>query len=285
MIIDTTKNFKIVHKEVLSPGINLFKIRAPLIAKNARAGQFVVLRLHEHGERIPLTIADRDPEEGTITVVAQEVGKTTRELGTYQVGDTILDLLGPLGNPTHVELYGTVAVLGGGVGVAEILPVIRELKEAGNYIITIIGFRSKDLIFFDDKLKPISDEFIITTDDGSYGMKGFTTDALKKLIDEGRKIDLVYAVGPTVMMKAVAELTRGYGIKTLVSLAPIMLDGTGMCGVCRVKVGGEVKFACVDGPEFDAHQVDFDELLSRLNFYREQEKISLEKWLRETTRE
>ncbi len=278
-----SKGFEIVYKRVISPGINMFKVKAPLIAENAEPGQFVVLRLHEKGERIPLTVADKDPAEGTITIVAQEVGKSTKELGTYEVGDRILDLLGPLGNPTHIDRYGTVVIVCGGVGVAEILPVVKAMKEAGNTVITIIGFRSKDLMFFYEELQGFSDELIVTTNDGSYGKKGFTTDALKELLDSGRKVDLIYAVGPTIMMKAVAELTRGYGIKTLVSLAPIMLDGTGMCGACRVTVGGEVKFACVDGPEFDAHQVDFDELMRRLTYYKEQERISLERWLREHT--
>jgi len=273
--------YRILRKERLALGINLFEIEAKRIAKNAKPGQFVIVRLHERGERIPLTIADWDAERGTITIVVQEVGKTTYELGTYKVGDYILDVLGPLGNPTHIDRFGTVVMVGGGVGVAEIYPVARAMKKAGNYVISILGFRTKDLVFWEDKLRQVSDEVIVTTNDGSYGMKGFTTHALQKIIDEGRKIDLVYAVGPTVMMKAVAELTKPYKIKTIVSLNPIMIDGTGMCGACRVHVGGEVKFACVDGPEFDAHEVDFDELIRRLDYYKDLEIISLEKWKRE----
>lgn len=279
-----SKNFEILEAQRIAPGINMFVINAPLIAKKAKPGQFVILRLHEHGERVPLTVADKDPERGTITIVAQEVGKTTKELGTFKAGDTILDLLGPLGQPTHLENYGTVCVVAGGVGVAEAYPVAKGLKEAGNKVITILGYRSKDYMFFHEKFQPISDELIITTNDGSYGKKGFTTDALKELIERGEKIDLVYTVGPTIMMKVVADVTRPHEIKTMASLAPIMLDGTGMCGVCRVTVGGEVKFACVDGPEFDAHQVDFDELMARLTLYKDLEKISLEKWLQQFTR-
>ncbi|ALM76601.1 sulfide/dihydroorotate dehydrogenase-like FAD/NAD-binding protein [Thermococcus barophilus] len=273
--------FEILRKEKLAPGINLFEIKAERIAKKARPGQFVILRLHERGERIPLTIADTNPEKGTVTIVAQEVGKTTHELGTYNAGDFILDFLGPLGKPSHIDKFGTVVMIGGGVGVAEIYPVAKAMKEAGNYVISILGFRTKELVFWEDKLKQVSDEVIVTTNDGSYGMKGFTTHALQKLIDEGRKIDLVHAVGPTIMMKFVAELTKPYGIKTVASLNPIMVDGTGMCGACRVTVGEEIKFACVDGPEFDAHQVNWDELMKRLDYYKDLEKISFEKWKRE----
>ncbi|NJE84999.1 sulfide/dihydroorotate dehydrogenase-like FAD/NAD-binding protein [Thermococcus sp. CX2] len=273
--------FRIVHKEKLSPGINLFEIEAPKIAGHANPGQFVVLRLHERGERIPLTIADNDPERGTITIVVQEVGKTTYELGTYKEGDIILDLLGPLGKPSHIDNFGTVVMVGGGVGVAEIYPVAKAMKEAGNHVISILGFRTKELVFWEDKLAEVSDEVIVTTNDGSYGMKGFTTHALAKLFEEGRKIDLVHAVGPVVMMKAVAELTRPYGIRTVASLNPIMVDGTGMCGACRVTVGGEIKFACVDGPEFDAHLIDWDELMKRLVYYRDLELMSFERWKRE----
>lgn len=276
-----TKNALIVHKEKLAPQINLFEIRAPAVAKNAKPGQFVVIRLHERGERIPLTIADVDPIRGTITIVAQEVGKTTHELGLYEVGQRILDILGPLGNPSHIDHFGTVVMVGGGVGVAEIYPVAKAMKEKGNKVISILGFRSKDLVFWEEKLRKVSDEVIVTTNDGSYGMKGFTTDALRKLIEDGRKLDLVHAVGPMIMMKLIAELTKPHGIKTVVSLNPIMLDGTGMCGVCRVSISGKIRFACVDGPEFDAHQVDFDELLRRLDYYKDLEAISFEKWKRE----
>ena len=283
MIEYRSKNFKILEAERIAPGINMFKVEAPLIAKRAKPGQFVILRLHEHGERIPLTVADKDPERGVITIVAQEVGKTTKELGTYKAGDTILDLLGPLGHPTHIQHYGTVAVVVGGVGIAEAYPVTKAMKEAGNKVIAILGFRSKDFMFFLDKFEGIADKLIVTTNDGSYGMKGFTTDALKEVLEK-EKVDYIYTVGPTIMMKAVADLTRPYKVKTMASLAPIMLDGTGMCGACRVTVGGEIKFACVDGPEFDAHLVDFDELMARLTLYKDLEKISLEKWLQQMTR-
>ncbi|WP_366078435.1 NADPH-dependent glutamate synthase [Thermococcus sp.] len=242
------------RKESLARGINLFEVEAPRIAEHAKPGQFVVIRLHEKGERIPLTIADRDLGEGTITLVVQEVGKTTHELGTYSGGDSISDILGPLGKPTRVEKVGTVVMVGGGVGVAEIYPVARAMKKAGNEVISILGFRSREFVFWEDKLDSVSDEVIVATNNGSYGMKGFTTDALKELIESGRRIDMVHAVGPVVMMKAVAELTRGKRIKTLASLNPIMVDGTGMCGACRVTVDGEIRFACVDGPEFDAPQ-------------------------------
>ena len=283
MIEYKAKKFKILEAERIAPGINRFVVEAPLIAKRAKPGQFIILRLHEHGERIPLTVADKDPERGTITIVAQEVGKTTKELGTYKAGDYILDLLGPLGQPTHLHNYGTVCVVAGGVGVAEAYPVTKGLKEAGNKVIAILGFRAKDYMFFVDKFQGIVDELIITTNDGSYGKKGFTTDGLKEVLDR-EKVDFVYTVGPTIMMKAGADLTKPYGVKTMASLAPIMLDGTGMCGVCRVTVGGEIKFACVDGPEFDAHQVDFDELMARLTLYKDLERISLEKWLQQMTR-
>ncbi|MEZ0346112.1 MAG: sulfide/dihydroorotate dehydrogenase-like FAD/NAD-binding protein [Infirmifilum sp.] len=276
-----TKNALIVRKERLASQINLFEVKAPAIARNAKPGQFVVIRLHERGERVPLTIADADPAEGTITIIAQEVGKTTHELGLYEAGQAILDILGPLGNPSHINHFGTVVMVGGGVGVAEIYPVAKAMKQEKNIVISILGFRSKELVFWEDKLRKVSDEVIVTTNDGSYGMKGFTTDALKKLIEGGRKIDLVYAVGPTIMMKLIAELTRPHGIKTVVSLNPIMLDGTGMSGPCTVSVGGKIKFACVDGREFDAHQVDFDELLRRLEYYKDLERISFEKWRKE----
>ncbi len=273
--------FMILKKEKLAPGINLFEIKAPRIAVHARPGQFVVIRLHERGERIPLTIADKDEKAGTVTLVVQEVGKTTHELGTYGEGDTILDVLGPLGEPAHIDLFGTVVMVGGGVGVAEIYPVARAMKEAGNKVISILGFRAAELVFWEEKLAEVSDEVIVTTNDGSYGMRGFTTHALQRLLDAGRRIDLVHAVGPAVMMKAIAELTSPYGIRTVASLNPIMVDGSGMCGACRVTVGGKMLFACVDGPEFDAHLVDWDELLSRLTYYRDVERISFERWKRE----
>lgn len=271
--------FEIVGKRELAPNIKWIKVKAPLIAKNAKPGQFVVIRLHERGERIPLTLFKWSKEEGTIELVFQEVGKTTYELGTYGVGDRIADIIGPLGRPTHVEKFGTAVVVSGGVGAPIGYSVTKALKEAGNYVISIIGFRNKQLVILEDEFREVSDELLITTDDGSYVRKGFTTDVLSELLDSGRKVDYVFTVGPVIMMKKVAEITRKYGIKTYASLNPIMVDGTGMCGACRVTVGGQVVFACVAGPDFDAHQVDFDELMKRLAMYREEEKLALERFL------
>jgi len=272
--------FKILEKEVLGPHVNKFIVEAPLIAKKHKPGQFVVLRLHEKGERIPVTIAETDMEKGTITLIVQEVGKTTYELGDMEPGDSIMDVIGPLGKPAEIENYGTVVTIGGGVGTAIVYPETKAFKEAGNYVISIIGFRNKDLIILEEEMKKHSDELYVTTDDGSYGMKGFVSDKLKELIDSGKKINLVVAIGPAIMMKVVCDVTRDKNIKTIVSLNSIMVDGTGMCGACRVEVGGETKFACVDGPEFDGHLVNFDLLLKRLATYREQEKIALERYLK-----
>ncbi|RKZ17399.1 sulfide/dihydroorotate dehydrogenase-like FAD/NAD-binding protein [bacterium] len=272
--------FKILEKEVLGPHVNKFIVEAPLIAKKHKPGQFVVLRLHEKGERIPVTIAETDREKGTITLIVQEVGKTTYELGDMEAGDSIMDVIGPLGKPAEIENFGTVVTIGGGVGTAIVYPETKAFKEAGNYVISIIGFRNKDLIILEEEMKKYSDELYVTTDDGSYGMKGFVSDKLKELIDSGKKIDLVVAIGPAIMMKVVCDVTRDKNIKTIVSLNSIMVDGTGMCGACRVEVGGETKFACVDGPEFDGHLVNFDLLLKRLATYREQEKIALERYLK-----
>jgi ferredoxin--NADP+ reductase len=266
---------KILKKEILAPNIKKFVVLVPEVAKKALPGQFVILRVCEEGERIPLTIADFDRQEGTITIVFQEVGKTTFHLGMLNEGDEILDFVGPLGKPSAIEKFGTVCCIGGGVGTPEIYPVARALKEVGNYIISIIGARSKDLVIMEKEMKTVSDELYVTTDDGSYGMKGLVTDALKKLLQENKKIDRVIAVGPVIMMKAVSELTKDYNIKTIVSLNAMMLDGTGMCGICRVEIGGETKFACVDGPEFDGHLVNYDLLMARLRTYLEEEKISL----------
>ncbi len=273
--------FEITGKKELAPHIKWIEVKAPHVARAAKAGQFVVLRLHDRGERIPLTLFRWDKEKRTIELVFQEVGKTTYELGTYEVGDKIRDIVGPLGMPTHVENFGTAVIVSGGVGAPIGYAVTKALKEAGNYVITIAGFRSKEFVILEDEFKKVSDELLITTDDGSYVRKGFTTDVLKELIDSGKKIDFVFTVGPVIMMKIVADITKKHGIKTYASLNPIMVDGTGMCGACRVTVGGEIKFACVDGPDFDAHQVDFDELMMRLTEYREEEKIALEKYLRE----
>jgi len=267
----TPKKFKIISIEELAPDIKRIIIHAPLIASKAQAGQFVILRIDEYGERFPLTLVDWKPADGLITLIFQEMGVSTRKLGGLKAGDYIMDIVGPLGNPTEINKYGTVAVIGGGVGTALIYPWIRALKSYGNRIVTILGARTKNLLLLENDLQELSDEIYISTDDGSKGFKGFTSDVLKKLLTEGRRFDLVMAAGPVPMMRAVAEVTRPYGIKTIVSLNPIMVDGTGMCGACRVKVGGEIKFACVDGPEFDAHKVDFNQLMNRLRFYRKEE--------------
>ena len=273
--------FKILKKEVLAPKTILMETYAPLIAKKAEPGQFIVIRVNEKGERIPLTIADFNREQGTITMVFQEIGKTTNLLGTKNVGDAISDILGPLGNPTETDRYGTVVTIGGGVGIAPVYPLSRKLKSLGNKVISIIGYRSKDFVFWEERMRSSSDELLIATNDGSYGAKGFVTDVLKNLIDKGTHIDRIYAIGPAIMMKAVADLTRGYKIKTIVSLNSLMVCGMGMCGACRITVGGETKFTCADGPDFDAHLVNFDELMKRLNTYKEEEKISFEKWKEE----
>lgn len=267
---DSLKN-TIVRKKKLSPVLTLFEIRAPLIAASAKAGQFVIVWTGEHGERLPLTISDSDPDKGTITLIFQEVGRGTIELGRFNEGEDIPSMAGPLGKPTEIEKYGTAVVIGGGVGTAIARPVAAALKKAGNKLITIIGAREQSLIILEDEMKAISDECIVTTDDGSYGRKGLVTEPLKELI-LAEHIDIVVAIGPMPMMRAVAKTTEPYGIKTIVSLDPIMIDGTGMCGGCRVTVGGKTKFTCVDGPDFDAHQVDWDELKARKAFYFEEEQ-------------
>lgn len=270
--------YKIVHREDLAPKVHLFEIEAPLVARKAQAGQFVIVRLDEHGERIPLTVADYNRDHGTVTIVVQEVGKTTQQMATFQEGDSFATFAGPLGQPTHIEKFGTVACVGGGFALAVIVPVARAMKEAGNRVISIMGARTKDLLFWEDKLRAVSDELIITTDDGSYGRKGLVTEPLKELLERGEKIDLVVAIGPTVMMKFCSLTTKPYGVPTVVSLNPIMIDGTGMCGGCRVQVGGQTRFACVDGPDFDGHQVDWDLLMSRQRTYLKEEKLSVERW-------
>jgi ferredoxin--NADP+ reductase len=268
--------YKILKKMQLCPIVYLIEVEAPLIARKNKPGQFVVLRVHEKGERIPLTIVNSDEKRGSITLIFQVVGKTTKLLSKLNEGDYIMNIVGPLGKPTEIEHYGTVVLIGGGVGAAEIYPEAKAFKAAGNYVIGIVGARTANLLILENELKQVCDEFYITTDDGSKGHHGFVSDILKQLIDKGVKIDLVYAVGPTIMMKVISNLTKPYGIKTLVSLNPIMLDATGMCGVCRVKVGGEIKFACVDGPEFDGHLVDFDLLMARQRTYLDEEKKILE---------
>lgn len=268
--------FKIVSAQFLAENIKRFEILAPRIAKKRKAGQFVIVRLDEYGERIPLTIADSDLEKETISIIVQSVGKTTRKLNLKEAGDSILDVVGPLGEPSHIEKFGTAVSIGGGVGTAIAYPTAVALKQAGNYVITINGARNKDLVLLEDEMNAVSDEAYVTTDDGSYGFHGFVTQKLQALIDDGKTIDFVLAIGPIPMMRAVAEVTRPYGIKTVVSLNPIMVDGTGMCGGCRVTVDGESKFACVDGPEFDAHHVDFKNLMDRNKVYRALEQHKLE---------
>lgn len=264
--------FKIVYKKELSPGIFHMDIEAPRVAKKAKAGQFIVLRVDEKGERIPLTIADFDRDNGTITLIFQAVGASTMELSKRNVGDSIVDFVGPLGQPSEISTdMGTIVCIGGGIGVAPVYPIARAMHEAGNKVISIMGARSKDILIFEDRMRAISDEVLIATDDGSYGIKGFVTTALQQLVDRGEKIDQVTAIGPGIMMKSVCDATRPLGIKTIVSLNPIMVDGTGMCGGCRVQVGDEMKFACVDGPEFDGHLVDFGNLMSRGRMFREEE--------------
>jgi ferredoxin--NADP+ reductase len=255
--------YEVLEKQVMSETVKLMKIKAPLVANKAVAGQFIILRIDEKGERIPLTIADYDRKEGTITIIFMEVGKTTKQLGTLKVGDKLLNFAGPLGQPSEIEKYGTVVCIGGGVGIAPLYPVVKELKQAGNYVILILGARNEKLLMLEKEIEEFSDELHICTDDGSKGQKGFVSDVLEKLIDDGNKINIVWAIGPVIMMKVVANLTKKYDIKTIVSLNPIMVDGTGMCGGCRVSVGGENKFACVDGPEFDGHLVDYDNLILR----------------------
>ena len=261
----------IVSRKEIAPGTFQYVVRAPEIARRRKAGQFVVLRVDDHGERFPLTIVGSDPEEGTVELIFQAVGVSTNILAEMQVGDEILDLAGPLGKPTHIESFGTCVVIGGGYGMAPVIPIAQALKDAGNALIGINGARSKANVILEDRLREICERVEVCTDDGSYGHHGFVTDVLAELIEEGQQIDFVLAIGPTPMMRAVAELTRRHDINTVVSLNPIMVDGTGMCGGCRVEVGGETKFACVDGPEFDAHLVDFDMLMRRQGMYKDLE--------------
>lgn len=264
--------YRILKKQELSPGILEYDIEAPRVAKKALPGQFIVLRVNEEGERVPLTIADFDREKGIVTILFQVVGASTELLASLKEGDSILDFVGPLGQPSELSNHmGTVVFVGGGIGVAPVYPIARAAHELGNKVISILGAKTKDILIFEERMRAISDEVLITTDDGSYGIKGFVTNAIEELIKRGEKIDQVTAIGPGVMMKSVAEATRPYGIKTVVSLNPIMVDGTGMCGGCRVQVGEETKFACVDGPEFDGHLVDFRGLMARGRMYRTQE--------------
>lgn len=265
-------------KRSFAPKVKLYEVSAKQIAKKAQPGQFVILRVEEDGERVPLTIADFSRDQGTITLIVQEVGGSTAHLGLLEEGQAILDLVGPLGRKTHIESgMGTVVCIGGGIGIAPIYPIARGMKEAGNKVISIIGARSKDLLFWKDKMQAVSDTLYVTTDDGSDGEKGFVTTVLQRLIESGEKLDLVMAIGPVIMMRAVARTTQPFQLHTVVSLNPVMVDGTGMCGGCRVSVGADVKFACVDGPEFDAHQVDFEGLMNRQKTYVEQEKRHAER--------
>jgi ferredoxin--NADP+ reductase len=270
--------FKIIDARFIAPDIKRIEIEAPRIARKRRAGQFVIVRLHEHGERIPLTIADSDPVIGSITLVVQGVGKTTQLMNSLTVGDAILDVVGPLGEPSRVERFGTVVVIGGGVGTAIAYPTALAMKQAGNRVISILGARNRELLILEAEVRATSDDLYIMTDDGSYGEKGVVTEKLRQLLNEGCDINHVLAIGPVPMMKAVADMTRPGGIKTIVSLNPIMVDGTGMCGGCRVMVGGTSKFACVDGPEFDAHQVDFENLMQRNSLYKEQERVAIDRF-------
>ena len=263
--------YRIVKKRVLNPQVSLMEIEAPLIARKVKAGQFVVLRVHEKGERIPLTVAAHDTTVGTITVIFQKVGKTTDWLDTLGVGDAILDLVGPLGRATETEGFSRVAVVGGGVGCAIAWPEAKAFSDAGAKVDMIVGFRNKDIVMLEEEFRAAADRLFVMTDDGSYGEPGFVTAKLQQLLDEGNTYDLVIAIGPLPMMRAVAQVTADRAIKTVVSMNPIMIDGTGMCGGCRLTVGGEIKFACVDGPEFDAHQINWDEAMSRLRQYREEE--------------
>ncbi len=284
-------SFTILKKHELVLTVHLMEIAAPRVAKKAMPGQFVILRIDEHGERIPLTIADFDEEAGTITLIFQEIGKTTRQLASLAAGGSIADVAGPLGKPSAIEKFGTVVCVGGGVGIAPIFPIARALLSAGNRVISIIGARSADILFWEDRMNEVSSELHITTDDGTKGHHGFVTEVVQNLLEHGGhdehgerdkhgghrgQIDRVIAIGPPVMMRAVAGVTKPFGIRTVVSLNPIMVDGTGMCGACRVLVGGETKFACVDGPEFDAHEVDFTLLMSRLAMYLPEEKEALD---------
>ena len=274
--------YKILKKEELSDAVVLFEIDAPEIAKKAQAGNFFILKVNEQGERIPLTIADFNRETGTITTVLQKIGKTTFQLGMLNEGDFLSDVIGPLGKHSHIENFGTVICVGGGVGIAPVYPIARALKEAGNTVISIIGARTRNLIFWEEKMKSVSDELVITTDDGSHGRKAVVTVPLDELLRERKEIKLVIAIGPAIMMKFVCITTEKHSVKTVVSLNSIMVDGTGMCGACRIEAGGRTQFACVDGPEFDGHQVDFDLLMARQRMYLDEEKKALEQYMKST---
>jgi ferredoxin--NADP+ reductase len=269
--------FRILEKRQLGPEIHEYLIEAPDVARTAKAGQFIVLRLHEQGERIPLTIVETLPDRSGVRLVVQAVGKTTREMAAnFNVGDSVLDFVGPLGEPTEIEDYGTVVCVGGGVGIAPLLPIARALREAGNRIIGIIGSRSADLLFYEEEMAAVCDELHVMTNDGSRGGKGFVSQPLDEILSSDTAVDRVWVIGPPIMMKVCAEVTRPYGVPTIVSLNPVMIDGTGMCGGCRVEVNGVARFACVDGPEFDGHAVNFDQLMARLRYFEDSEKCAVE---------
>lgn len=268
--------FTILEKNDLAAKVYRYVISAPAIVKKAKAGQFIILRLHDDGERIPITLADWDVDRGTITLYVQAIGKTTTMMSMMNVGDSLKDVVGPFGIPSHVEQGKTLVAVGGGFGIAAIHPIVRAHKRIGNRTISIIGARSKELLIMEDEMRAVSDDVRIATDDGSVGTKGFVTTVLKSMLEKNEPVDLVLAIGPVIMMRAVSDMTKPYGIQTLVSLNPIMMDGTGMCGACRVVVGNAMKFACVDGPEFEGHDVDFDLLMARQKMYSPQEKISME---------
>ena len=270
--------YKILERQDLSPNVHLFKIEAPEVANKAQPGQFVIVRIDEKGERIPLTFADWDTKTGTVTIVFAEAGATTCRLARLDAGGYIENFVGPLGIPTHIEKFGTVVCIGGGIGVAPVTPIARGLKKAGNRVLSIMGARTKDLLFWENNLGASSDELTVCTDDGSYGRKGLVTEPLKEILASGQKIDRVIAIGPVPMMKFCSLTTQPFGVKTIVSLNPLMVDGTGMCGCCRVSVNNATKFACVDGPDFDGHQVDWNLMTTRAKGYAEEEKISLERW-------
>ena len=269
---------EILVKEDLTPVTKLFEIRAPDVARKARAGQFVIIRIHEKGERIPLTIADYDREQGTITLVVQEVGKTTTEMGKMRAGDQLASLTGPLGIASEIEQYGTVVCIGGGFAIAPIYPIARALKEAGNVVLSILGVRTRELLFWEKRMRTVCDQVIVCTDDGSYGREGLVIAPLQEMLESGRPLDHIWAVGPAIMMKFCCLTSQPFGVPTTVNLNSIMVDGTGMCGACRVEVGGQTRFACVDGPEFDGHQVNWDRLLARQRIYLEEEKRATEAW-------
>jgi NAD(P)H-flavin reductase len=265
-------------REELGPNVIRYVVDAPLVATHRKPGQFVIIRVTDHGERIPLTIADANPEMGTISLIVQSVGKTTREMAMLRPGNAIHDIVGPLGRPAHIQRFGTVLCVGGGIGTAPLYPIAKGMKEAGNHVITILGARTHDLLILEDDMRNVSDELIVTTDDGSYGTKGLVTDAIRSLVGDGTHIDQAVVIGPPLMMKFTSLLTKELGIPTMASLNPIMIDGTGMCGGCRVTVGGEMKFTCVDGPEFDAHEVDWDSMIRRLGTYRTAEQVAAERY-------